>query len=79
MDVELTSLQGIVPVFFFLLFTGTGLHLLRRASAVQLWTTIQILLLKATREEQPDATREPKARREILRWERKQGSWRMPG
>lgn len=54
---ELTPLQEIVPTFTFSLFTGNGLHLLRRASAVQLWTTIQIRLLKATRKEHPESPR----------------------
>lgn len=55
------------------LFTGNGSHLLRRASALQLWITIRILLLKAT-EGQPDVTRGPKAGREILGWEDGKGS-----
>lgn len=54
-------LQGASSIFFSLfLFKGNGSHLSLRGSALQLWTTIQILLLEATCEGQPAMTRGPK-------------------
>lgn len=77
-------LQGASSIFFSLfLFKGNGSHLSLRGSALQLWTTIQILLLEATCEGQPAMTRGPKGLKTNLGTGRDGGSWRkdlgMPG